>query len=159
MSRQATNNQKVLGQVSEDLNGILSDLSELLRRMRDAERKLNDHEGRHTRAGEKLDDHEQRIRKLENQDKLAGVAGSGMSGDQIDLVLKAIDDSQKELKAQMDKELEQLAPMAKVNSLREDLEGLTRRVTNAERYQKLLEERSDENAQKIENNKRMSSRL
>ena len=80
-----------------------------------------------------------------NRDRLAGVDGADIETDKIDLILKAIDDSQKQLSEKFEKEMEELAPLSKVDPMFEDLDSITRRLQNAERNYKVMDEKVEDN--------------
>ena len=109
-------------------------------------------------ASTKVEDHEGRIRKLENKDKLAAVAGAGMDGDQIELILKAIDDSQKELEDKINSQLVDFAPNSKLDDCIADSDRILKRVQNLERSNTVLSDRIEENAAKVESSKKVASR-
>ena len=101
-------------------------------------------------ANEKLEDHDERLRKLENKDKFSSIGGEGMDGDQIEQILKAIDDSQKELMDKVNEQLTGYAPLEKLNQVLDDLDALSRRVLNLENVNKLLNEKVEDNGEKID---------
>ena len=56
-----------------------------------------------------------------------------MDGDQIDLILKAIDDSQKEMMDKINEQLKDYAQADKLDQALTDIENLYRKVQNIER--------------------------
>ena len=56
-----------------------------------------------------------------------------MDGDQIDLILKAIDDSQKEMMDKINEQLKDYAQADKLDQALNDIDNLYRKVQNLER--------------------------
>ena len=81
-----------------------------------------------------------------------------MDGDQIDLILKAIDDSQKEMMEKINEQLKDYATADKLDQALADIDILNRKVQNLERGQNVLNEKTEENGQKIEANRKITTR-
>ncbi len=109
-------------------------------------------------ANEKLEDHETRLRKIENKDRLVAASGAGMDGDQIELILKAIDDSQNELSEKINKQLEEFASKDKFDELMGEVDGLLKRVQNLDRAHSLNNEKIEDQESKIEGGKKIAAR-
>ena len=81
-----------------------------------------------------------------------------MDEGQIDQILKAIDDSQRELMDKMNDKLTQYAPLDKLEQALADLDGLTKRTQNLERSNALVNEKLEETGKKLDNTKKATSR-
>lgn len=82
-----------------------------------------------------LEDHHDRLRKLENQNKLANlVSGGGDLGeDKLNTLLKAINDITDEVKKDTDKKLEDFVRQNAFDDLVKEQGGLYRRVQQLEK--------------------------
>ena len=107
-----------------------------------------------------LEDHHDRLRKLENQNKLANlVSGGGDLGeDKLNTLLKAINDITDEVKKDTDKKLEDFVRQNAFDDLVKEQGGLYRRVQQLEKQVRQLEEDAGENVQKIETNRKSCQR-
>ena len=76
----------------------------------------------------------------------------------MELILKVINDTQKEIMDTVNEKVKGFAEDEKVDQIIKDLDGSVRRVQNVERGQSLINEKIDEQASKTDSNRKIGSR-
>ena len=88
-----------------------------------------------------IEDHNDRLRKLEAAGKIAGImSGPDMGEDKINMLLAAINDITDNVKADTEKKLEDFVRQNTFDDLVKEQGGLYRRVQNLEKLSKQLED-------------------
>lgn len=93
------------------------------------------HRNKHENHLAELEDHNDRLRKLENQNKIANLVsgGSELGEDKLNALLNAINQITDDVKADMDKKLEDFVRKNAFDDLVKEQGGLYRRVQQLEK--------------------------
>jgi len=88
-----------------------------------------------------LEDHNDRLRKLESNNKIASImSGPDMGEDKINMLLAAINEITDNVKSDTDKKLEDFVRQNTFTDLVKEQGGLYRRVQNLEKQTKEMED-------------------
>ena len=97
---------------------------------------------------------------MENNNAMKeALTGGDMGDNQVDAILKAINDMQDKINADIDEKLKNYVPMPLFLEAEAESKSVSRRVAHNEQTLKQVKETTTENAERIDNNRKKINKL
>ena len=111
-------------------------------------------------ARDDINDILDRLNKMENNNAMKdALTGGDMGDNQVDAILKAINDMQDKINADIDEKLKNYVPMPLFLEAEAESKSVSRRVAHNEQTLKQVKETTTENAERIDNNRKKINKL
>ena len=146
LQKQATQTQRLLGGLQDNLDKALESINDHENRLIKVENKTGTHDEQLRKARNDINELMSKLGKMENNNKMKDViAGSNMADDSVNLILKAIDDMQEKIKGEVDDKLLNFVPLPTFKDAEAEIKVVNRRAAHSEQVCKDIQVQADAN--------------